>query len=412
MPQTIRVIEPDELPAWFQAFATAFYIWANDPHALAAARRDTIELDRVVGAFEDGQIVGTFRTFPTRLTLPGGAQVPVNAVSGVSVRPTHTRRGTLSRMIAFDIERAAARGDVACVLIASEWPIYGRFGYGPATWHARWTIRTRAARIAGEPVGTIEMVDALAGRKLIPEIYAAYAAAQPGEIEREEHRWDATLGIVELPGRPRWQGSIAIHRDAAGKPDGYARYHGEEVWDDGIPDNVLILDELHGMTPEAELDLWRFLVAMDLTATIRADTRREREPLQWHLSDGRAARVTGLSDFLWVRILDVERALGERRYDRDGSIVLEVRDELNGSPGPAAGTYTLGVRDGAGTCRRTDAKPDLTIDVRALGAALLGGTNLRDVTRAEGASEHRPGALTEADALLRTADAPWCSSWF
>jgi len=50
--------------------------------------------------------------------------------------------------------------------------------------------------------------------------------------------------------------------------------------------------------------------------------------------------------------------------------------------------------------------------VRALGAAILGGTRLIDASRAGGALEHRPGALAEADALLRTADAPWCTSWF
>ena len=151
---------------------------------------------------------------------------------------------------------------------------------------------------------------------------------------------------------------------------------------------------------------------MDLTATIKADTRREREPMQWYLSDGRAARVTGLSEFLWIRILDVERALGERRYERDGSVVLEVLDALGGSPGPAAGRYALEVRDGVGTCRRTDAEPDLTIDVRSLGAAFLGGTRLVDATRAGGATEHTAGALARTDLLLRTADPPWCSTWF
>ena len=29
-----------------------------------------------------------------------------------------------------------------------------------------------------------------------------------------------------------------------------------------------------------------------------------------------------------------------------------------------------------------------------------------------GADEHRPGALAEADALFRTADEPWCSTFF
>ena len=412
MPHPIRSIRDDELAAWFEAFGTAFYIWQYDSHALAAARRDTFELDRTMAAFDGDTIVGTFRTFGTQLTLPGGARVPVSAVTAVSVRPTHRRHGILSRLAADDLQRAGARGDAASILIASEWPIYGRFGYGPATWSAKWTLRTRAAQFRVEPVGRVEILDALAARQILPDLYEACAAAQPGEIGRQDFRYDLDLGLKELPGRPRWRGSVAVHRDAAGVPDGFARYHGEEVWDEGIPDNRLVLDELRGVTLAAEIDLWRYLAQMDLTATVQAATRRVREPLSWFLTDARAARVSDVNDFLWLRPLDVPRLLGERRYERDGALTIEVDDVVDGEPGPAAGTYRLEVLDGSATCAPTDARPDLTLQPRPLGAAVLGGTRLLDATRAGGAIEHRAGALEEADGLLLTADPPWCATWF
>jgi predicted acetyltransferase len=413
MPTTVRPIRDEELDAWFEAFGSAFYIWLNyDPPALAAARRDRWDLERVVGAFDGDRVVGTLRTFTTRLTLPGGARVPASAVTAVTVLPTHRRRGTLTKLMVDDLARATARGDVAAILISAEWPIYGRFGYGPATWNARWTIRVRAAELAGEPAGSIEILQPLEARRVLPGIYERYAAGQPGEIDRPDDRWDFDLGLIELPGRPRWRGSIAVHRDAHGVPDGYARFRGEEVWEEGIPDNLMLLDELHGTDVAAELEVWRHLLQMDLTATIRAEARREHEPLTWLLGDARAARVTNLTDFLWVRPIDVERLLGERRYERDGMLVLEIEDVLGGARGPAAGRYRLEARDGAATCRRTDEEPDLTLDVRHLGAAALGGTRLVDATRAGGATEHRGGALALADGLFRTADAPWCSTWF
>lgn len=412
MPITVRTIRPDELPAWFEAFGTAFYIWPFDPNVMSARRREDFDLERVVGAFDGDRVVGTFRTFRAQLTLPGGARVPVNSVTGVSVRPTHRRRGTLRRLDADDVARAAGRGEVASVLISAEWPIYGRFGYGPATWQGRWVVRTREAGLDLEPVGTIENVDALTARKLLPELYERYAASQPGELSRQAFRWDETLGLVEISGRPRWHGLIAIHRSESGEPDGYARYHGEEAWDEGIPDNVLVLDELHGLTEAAELDLWRHLVQTDLTASIRAETRRDHEPVQWYMADARAARLTNRLEFLWLRPLDVERLLGERRYDRDGELVFDVLDIVDGQPGPAAGRYRLEVRGGAGTCIRTDDEPALTITASQLGAASLGGTRLLDACRRDGATEHRPGALARADALLSTVDAPWCTTWF
>jgi predicted acetyltransferase len=413
MPPTIRPIKPDELSSWFEAFSTAFYLWPSDPDAFAEFRRPTLDFERTIGAFEGDTIVGTFRSFPTRLTLPGGAQLPVNAVSAVSVRPTHRRRGTLSRLIADDVARSSARGDAASILIASEWPIYGRFGYGPATWKADWTLRPRSMSFLVEPVGSVEVTPAAAARELIPDIYAAYVAAQPGEITRPDHRWDVDLGIVEWPGRPRWRGQVVIHRDEAGRPDGFARFHGEENWNaGGIPEHVMLVDELHGVTTAAEVDLWRHLAQMDLTGAIKAENRRAHEPLTWYLADARAARPNGASEFVWVRPLDVPALLAARRYECDATLVIEVTDVVEGQPGPAAGRYRLEVRDRVGRCEPTAADADLTIDVRHLGAASLGGTGLVDATRAGGAVEHRPGALREADLVFRAAEPPWCSTWF
>ena len=412
MPPTIRSVTAEELPAWFEAFASAFYIWPSDPHAAAISRGPHMDLDRCLAGFEDGRIVGTYRSFPTRLTVPGGARLPVDAVSAVSVRPTHRRKGLLTRMITQDLWQSVERGEVASILIAAEWPIYGRYGYGPATWQAKWTLLPRATAFRLPPVGTIEIVDSLAARQLVPAIYDAYVAATSGAIDRPDHRWDVELGLTEAPGRPKWKGQIAIHRSPAGEPDGYVKFHGEENWVDMRPEHRMFVDELHAATVDAELDLWRHLAQMDLTASITAEVRHEHEPVQWVLADPRTAQVTARADFLWVRLLDIEKTLAARTYEQDGAIVLEVVDELAGKPGPAAGRYRLEARGGTATCERTKAKADLTIDVRALSAAYLGGTRLADATRADGATEHRAGALAEADRLFLTAVEPWCSTWF
>ena len=413
MPPTIRSITAEELVAWNEAFSTAFYIWASDPAARAEVQLATnLNIDRCLGAFDGDTMVGTYRSFATRLTVPGGGRLPVGAVSAVSVRPTHRRRGILTRMITEDLRRSVARGEALSILIAAEWPIYGRYGYGPATWQAKWSLRSRATAFIPQPVGSVEVVSAAAARELLPTIYDRYVANQPGAIDRPDHRFDGDLGMREWPGRPRWQGQVVIHRDESGAPDGYVRFHGEENWVDMKPEHRMLVDELHAVTPEAEIDLWRHLAQMDLTTSIQAEVRREHEPMQWALTDPRAAQVSGRSDFLWVRVLDVEQALAGRTYERDGTHVLEILDTLAGEPGPAAGRYRLEVRDGAATCARTDAAPDLTIDIRALSAAYLGGTRLANAVRASGVTEHRPSALERADRLLRTADEPWCSTWF
>ena len=54
------------------------------------------------------------------------------ALTNVTVAPTHRRRGLLRRMITNDLRSAADRGEPVGIPIASEYPIYGRFGYGAA----------------------------------------------------------------------------------------------------------------------------------------------------------------------------------------------------------------------------------------------------------------------------------------
>lgn len=414
VPLTVRPVSDAELPAWFDAARTVFFMWSwGDGEAAAAFRRPQMDLERTIGAFEGGTIVGTFRTFATELTLPGGPAIPASAVTSVTVRSTHRRRGVLSAMATDDIARMRDRAEPVGILFASEWPIYGRYGYGPATWDASWAIRARAARFKHPASGTVEVMTPKEARPLLPPIYERYRAGQAGEIGRIDFRWDVMLGIVQPPGRPQSGPTVvAIHRDESGEADAYATYHGEEKWDEGIPDNVLLLDELHAASEAAEIDLWQFLCSIDLVATIKASTRRVREPLPWYLEDARAVRLKEVGEGLWLRIYDVPAVLGARAYEASDRLVIEVVDRVGHHVGPAAGRFELDASLDGATCRPTRRAADLTLEVSALGAAVLGGTRLVDAVRAGGAAEVTAGALGRAAALLGTTDEPWCTTHF
>jgi predicted acetyltransferase len=408
----VRVIEPDELEAWFAAIATAFFVWPSTPRESAGQRRDLLDLSRIRAAYDGDTIVGTYRSFASELTLPGGTSVPAGAVTAVTVRPTHRRRGILSAMLAADARAGIAAGEAAGVLLAAEWPIYGRFGYGPATYSADWTLRVRQARFAGSPTGTVELVEPAAGLDTVTAVRAAHRRRQPGAIRMPDYSPRIDLGLLEWAPNPPWKGHLAVHRDAAGRPDAIARYHGEEHWPEGIPDNVLVLDELLGTSDEAERELWRHLAAMDLIATIRAGHRSPAEPLPWWLEDARAARMTSVGDHLWVRVHDVVRCLTSRAYEAADTLVLEVTDELDGRAGPAHGTWRLDAGPEGAACVPTTASPDLRVPASAIGSILLGGVRLADVARRSPVVEHRPGAIDRADRLFRTAATPWCPVGF
>lgn len=409
----VRDVRPDELEAWYESASSAFFMWPWDAPASAAFRLSTTGFDRMIAAFEGETIVGTYRSFPTELTLPGGTAVPVGGVTGVTVRPTHRRRGILTKLVARDIRTSLEREEAAEVLVAAEYGIYGRFGFGHAVDEGRYELRARHLRLSGAATGRVEIVGAATARELVAEIYERHRLAQHGELKRESWRFDFELGITEFPPRPRWKGQIAVHRDAAGTPDAYVRYRGEEHWDAGIPDNTLVVDELVGASPEGELELWRYLSSIDLVEQIAAHGRRVAEPLRWTAVDARAVRLTGVFDMLWLRPLDLARLLAARSYLCEGRVVLEVVDELpEGSLGPCAGRWELEASpDGASVVRST-ASPDLTVHVSALAAACLGGARLADAVRRTGVDEHRKGALERLDLLLRTLAPPWCSTYF
>ena len=149
----IRAIAPDEIEDLILVDNRAFGQSpgpADQPRAWAEA-----ELDRTRCAFEDGTLVAASRAYSFELTMPGGAIVPVAAVSWVGVLPTHRRRGVLTQMIDALHDDARERGEIAAVLTASESAIYGRYGYGVATWRLGLTLERGACgvRTAGRRSG-------------------------------------------------------------------------------------------------------------------------------------------------------------------------------------------------------------------------------------------------------------------
>jgi predicted acetyltransferase len=406
----VRHVRDEELPAYFDAVTTAF-LQRPDVEKLAAGVRPHWDLERTWAALDGQVICGTFRSWATELTLPGGGRMPAAAVSGVTVLPTHRRRGILRALVAAEHEQIRRRGEVCGLLYASEYPIYGRFGYGPACRVATWTLDALAARFHAPTTSGVEMIKrGEQSRDLLRTVFDAWRTRQPGEIRRRHQRWDLDTGLIDEPwsGR-RWNGFLAVHRDSSGTVDGYARYKVEEKEEHLQPRGMLTINEMHALTDEAGAALWRFLAQIDLIATVKADNRSPSERLPWLLTNARAAVASDIGDGIWLRLFDIPRALEARSYEREGSVVLEVVDA---EAAEGRTRVHLDVDPDGATCRLTDRGPDLTLDIAALGAAYLGGARLRDAVLAHGADEHRAGALALADSLLRTADEPWCSTHF
>jgi predicted acetyltransferase len=363
----------------------------------------TLPHERMHAALEDGQIVGGAGAFPFQFSVPGGS-LPCAGVTAVGVHPTHRRRGVLRAMMDAQLRDIYERGEPIAALWASEETIYGRFGYGIASWAGELRIPHEWDAFAEplEPYGTPRFVTPEEARELFPPLYEAVRRDRPGMMARNEEWWeDRQLRLAEHEANaPR----RFVVLDVDGRPEAYAIYRTHFDFDGGSSSSRLDVREAFGATPRATAAIWRYLLDVDWMATVEASLMPPDHPLFLLLASPRRARYrTG--DALWVRLVDLGTALAGRTYADGGAFVLEVRDavcEWND------GRWRL---DG-GTCERTDEEPDLALDASALGSAYLGAVSFSQLREGLRVEELRDGAITRADALFAWRPLPWCPEIF
>src|SRR5436305_10552543 len=212
----VRAISDDELSGFIEAVSTGF-LDRPDIQKIADDVRPHWDLSRAWAAIEDDVVVGTTRTWPTELTVPGNALIKASAVAGVTVRPTHRRRGLLRRMLGAEHAAARDRGEIASVLYASEYPIYSRFGYGSAVQTSGWTIDLTATSFhetAGGRAGSVYFLPVdEAAVEVIGGVFEAWRRIQPGEIWRRPIMWLSDLGLAATAWGEAWKGILVIHCD-------------------------------------------------------------------------------------------------------------------------------------------------------------------------------------------------------
>lgn len=416
-PEIVNPIDAAEIPAWASTMAVAFHRDAADPEVVRrhALLRSVWDPDRAWGARDRDRWVATLRTEPRTLTVPGSGDgtsvIPVDAVTNVTVAATHHRRGLMSAMLGASLQAARERGDAVSILIAAEWPIYGRFGYAPATLAAEYTLRRArpGATVPGD-LGRVRTVDRAEFRAVAPAVFDAARRRNPGQIDRDHGWFDRVLGLESTDSSPSAPANLLVH-DGDDGPDGILGWDPGESFGLVPPFGHLRASWLSAATDTAYRDLWAYLGAIDLVEEIRLTERPVDEPARWLLPDARTLVTSAQYDFLWVRLLDVPAALSARRYACSGELVLEVTDDDTG--GSAAGRYHLRAdADGAAACTPTDAAPDLTLPQRALASTYLGGFTLDALSVTGAVTEHRKRARARFDAMFASARAPWCATWF
>lgn len=347
--------------------------------AMLAHMRRRFEERRNIGVFEQDASKGalpmaTINSWVARLTVPGGSEMAMWAISAVTVAATHRRRGIARALLEGELRAAASAGVPIAGLTATEATIYGRYGFGPAIPVARFTVDTRRAGWGGPTVpGRLELVDR---EELAVDLGAVHDRARrdvSGRIPGWEGRWDEFAGLAPTPDRDQVRG--VRYRDDEGVLRGAMAYTVAEV--DGSLRFRMTIRLLVAETAEARAALLRFALKHDLVDEVVSDLRPLDDPLPWLVRDTRGVKQEA-HDHGWLRILDLPVALEARSYSAALDTVIRVEDSL----GFAAGDWHVLIDD-AGVAKvqpaASGADVDITLDVATLSALYAGGVRAQSL---------------------------------
>jgi predicted acetyltransferase len=404
---TIRPVTDDEYPEFVTAFMEGF---SADVPSETFAEREKVLLppDRTLAAFDGDAIVGTFGGYDLRLTVPGGS-MPMEGTTVVTVFPTHRRMGLMREMMRKHLDKAVEAGYPIAGLWASETDIYGRYGYGIASYFQ--SLKMVGPRISFRDeveIDRVRRISADDAASVLPPVFQRKCLVTPGMLERSDVWWEHfVLADEEWMRKGKTKRRYVVHHGPDGV-DGYVSYRNQSAeGDDGHDNGTVHVIEFIATTARAEASLWTYLTRVDGAPNIDAWNIPIDHVLPEMVREPRRIRTSRVSDSLWIRILDVEAALSGRTYEEDGSISVALTDMFRPQ---TAGSYRLEIVDGAPSVQRVDTA-GLEMEIDVLGALFLGGANARSYAAA-GRIEGSESDVDTLHRMFRTVQSPWIDTVF
>jgi predicted acetyltransferase len=407
-PLPLRPVTEAELRPFFDMLVRAFGEHMTDEDFDAELL--TAERERTLAGFDGETMVCTAGAFTFDLAVPGG-RLPAAGVTYVGVAPTHRRQGLMSAMMCHQLADVHDRGEPLAVLWASESVIYGRFGYGVATHRQSIEVDRVDARLrADAPHDDTVSLHRTSAKDLHAAVRAVDdgAAPRPGSFRRNDG-WIETVTIDTEDRRSGYSPLECVVARRGGEPVGYLAYRTKSgsvrpynLWDGDA--SVL---EQQALSPAVNAMLTRYMLSLDLVRRVRWWNQPPDTALPHLLTDPRQARTT-VTDALHLRVIDVAAALAGRRYLTPLDLVIELSDRALPDN---AGRWRLQADLDKASCERTDATPDISMDIEALGTAYLGGTSLSSLAAA-GRVSGTLDAIGSASAGFGWDVQPWCHNVF
>lgn len=406
MPLDIRLLGPERFEDLMRPITTAFGT-APSPERIEYMKK-VIELDTRIAAYDGDTHVGSAGVFAFDMSTTSGRVVKTAGLTMVAVMPTHRRRGVLSAMMQKHLTEARAKSQPIAALWASEASIYGRYGYGLASFAGEASIERDRSRFSGPiPAFEARFVSEDEAMALLPSLWDRARQIAPGMPSRSDSWWKNRRLLDIEAARAGFGPLQRVVFRIQGLDEAYALYRTKLTFESpDIPVSTVKILEAIGATARGTRVAWRYLCDLDLANRIEAQNLPVDHPLFLLLEEPRRAHYC-VHDALWVRIIDIETALAAREYSSSESIVLEIEDT---SCPWNAGRFRLD--GGTGRATRTQEHADIHLPIGALGSAYLGGISFSRMAEVGTIEAKTPHAIEKADRLFRSNRAPWCPEIF
>jgi predicted acetyltransferase len=403
----IRFATDDDLQGVYENQARVYGVTVQPGDIEAWKRRiqpNDILVAEDVSNPQDPCLVGTSLYYRLRLTVPGGASLDASWLAMIAVAATHQGRGIWQRISLQGFGILHERGYPILCGVPTQPTVYEILGAGVATYSRTYNIEPRFTELRAKPSrNQAREIHASAAGRYLPEIYDRWCAITPGALSRDSGWW---ADFLEDRVTQRDNGSslnFIVH------PDGFLTYRvtGASPHAFRRPFGSVVVQDFCPVTDEAHSELLATLVGMKMFDNIAIEVPID-DPLPLKLKDQLAAPTTALSDFLWMRIMNVPDALGARAYSADTDVVLDVTDPLS----VAGGRFLLQTRDGVGKCTPHDGPADIKLGLGELATIYMGAHRAYELHRANRITELRSGALRNLDAAFATERVPYCGTLF
>lgn len=388
----IRPITPEELAEFRRVSGTALI--------MQHGQNDGMQPEFTLAAFENGNLATTFGFWPLTMCL-NGKDAPISGVTYVGTLPAYRRRGHLRQIMTAHFKNLYESGERAiAALYASRAAIYQRYGYGIVTTHQYYNFEPRYLQftLPGQTTGSLrEAKETEFG--LLVDVYRRFRQDRTGYLHRGKIMWET--GIF---GNIPQNGSLnKVIYEENGQPLGYMIYVMAPPSGGGLSGSRLGIRDLSWLSFNAYRALWEHLANMDLIQEMsyRAPAG---DPLPHLILEPRMLKATA-GDGVLARLVNVKKALTQRGYQENGTLIFELADEL--CPWNT-GKWKLEASPQGSRVSATRQSAQLTLPPSTLAMLLFNQITATEAARMSRLDAREPAALKEWDRVLQTMHKPGC----